>query len=64
MTAKYQLLPRLTDELYKKLEDDIVKRGVMVPIEFDDEGEILDGHHRKETADKHGLDYPRPFGSS
>jgi ParB-like chromosome segregation protein Spo0J len=43
---KYQLLPDLSAGDYEALKRDIDARGVLVPIEYDDAGEILDGHHR------------------
>ena len=54
---KYQLLPPLSDEDYYRLKDDIGRRGVMVPIEVDENGEVLDGHHRKSIADSMGIKY-------
>lgn len=42
----YQLFPDLADDQYQDLKRDIAERGVMVPVEYDDEGNILDGHHR------------------
>jgi ParB-like chromosome segregation protein Spo0J len=44
--SPYQLFPTLTDEEYAALKADIAERGVMVPIELDENGCILDGHHR------------------
>jgi DNA adenine methylase len=44
--SKYQLMPAMTPAQYAELKDDIKRRGVLVPIEFDGEGNILDGHHR------------------
>lgn len=44
--AQYQLFPALTDEEYAALKADIAKRGVLVPIELDEAGNVLDGHHR------------------
>lgn len=43
---QYQLFDALTTDEYIALKDDIKQRGVLVPIEFDDCGNILDGHHR------------------
>lgn len=42
---RYQLLPDLTEEEYEALKADIAERGVMVPIELDEQGNVLDGHH-------------------
>jgi len=43
---KYQVLPELTPIEYEALKSDIAQRGVLVPIDVDEKGEILDGHHR------------------
>jgi ParB-like chromosome segregation protein Spo0J len=42
----YQLMPPLTEEEYSALKADIRERGILVPIELDELGHILDGHHR------------------
>jgi N6-adenosine-specific RNA methylase IME4/ParB-like chromosome segregation protein Spo0J len=54
----YQLLPPLSKDDYDRLAADIERRGVMVPIEVDEEGNILDGHHRKQIADSLRIDCP------
>lgn len=57
---KYQLLPRLSDDDYAALEASIVAHGVLVPVEYDEDGNILDGHHRVEICESLGLvDWPR-----
>jgi hypothetical protein len=56
--VKYQLLPSLTDAEMVDLTADIKERGVMVPVEIDEHGAILDGHHRVMIADSLGIDYP------
>jgi N6-adenosine-specific RNA methylase IME4 len=43
---KYQVMPDLTPIEYEALKADIEERGVLVPVEVDECGEILDGHHR------------------
>ena len=59
MTAQYQLLPDLTEEEYAALKADIEARGVQVPIELDDTGAVLDGHHRLRACEELGIDeYP------
>lgn len=58
MAKQYQLFARLRDEEYAALKADIKKRGVLIPVELDDSGRILDGHHRKEIADELGIKYP------
>ena len=55
----WQLLPSLTDEEYQALKDDIAERGVMVPVEYDEDGAILDGHHRVRACRELGVeDWP------
>ena len=44
--APYQLFPALDDAAYAALKEDIAERGVLVPVEYDESGAILDGHHR------------------
>lgn len=56
----YQLLPPLTDEEYAALRDDIRERGVQVAVEFDENGVVLDGHHRLRACQELGIeDFPR-----
>src|SRR5262245_41514489 len=40
-------MPDLTPEEYAALKEDIRRNGVLVPIEKDEHGNILDGHHRE-----------------
>jgi N6-adenosine-specific RNA methylase IME4/ParB-like chromosome segregation protein Spo0J len=56
---QYQLLPALGDDDYGRLRADIAERGVMVPIEVDEDGRILDGHHRQRIATELGVDCPQ-----
>ena len=58
-TGQYQLFDPLRAEEYDALKADIQKRGVLVPVEVDDDGNILDGHHRVLIADSLGIEYPR-----
>lgn len=56
----YQVMPDLTAEEYAELKADIAARGVMVPIEFDEHGNTLDGHHRLKICAELGIkDYPK-----
>lgn len=43
---KYQVMPELTPIEYEALKADIAERGVLVPVEVDENGDMLDGHHR------------------
>jgi len=55
----YQVMPDLTDDEYNELKADIAQRGVMVPVELDEYGNILDGHHRVRACNELGImDYP------
>lgn len=56
----YQVMPDLTPEEYAELKADIAERGVMVPVEFDEFGNVLDGHHRLRACKELGItDYPK-----
>lgn len=56
----YQVMPPLTAEEYAELKNDIEKRGVMVPIEYDEQGNVLDGHHRLQICAELGIkDFPK-----
>lgn len=51
----YQVMPALSADEYQELKADIARRGVLVPVELDDAGNILDGHHRVQAAQELGL---------
>lgn len=55
----YQLLPRLTDEEFSALKADIEANGIRVPIDVDETGTVIDGHHRAWIAADLGIDCPR-----
>jgi len=46
----YQFFQPLSPQEREALKEDIKQRGIQVPIELDNEGAILDGHHRWEIA--------------
>lgn len=57
---KYQLLPLLTEEEYNALKADIAERGVLVSVEYDENGNILDGYHRVKACEELGIkEWPR-----
>ena len=59
-SGPYQLLPPLSADEYQALRDSIAQHGVMVPVEYDEAGNILDGHHRVAICESLGLaDWPR-----
>jgi hypothetical protein len=57
--APYQLLPVLGFDEYQALRADIEAHGVRVPVDVDEDGNILDGHHRSLIAADLGVDCPR-----
>ena len=59
-TDVWQLFPPLASEEYDALKADIAVRGVLVPVEYDEHGDILDGHHRVRACGELGIkDWPR-----
>jgi ParB-like chromosome segregation protein Spo0J len=42
----YQLMPPLSEEERQALKEDIRRNGVLVPVEKDEHGNVLDSHHR------------------
>lgn len=56
---RYQLLDPLRPEERAALKADIAAKGVLVPVEMDTEGNVLDGHQRVEIARELGIDYPK-----
>lgn len=58
--SEYQVMPELTAEEYAELKADIELRGVMVPIEYDEYGNVLDGYHRLKICSELGIkEYPK-----
>lgn len=57
MKTKYQLFEDLRPEEFGALRADIKKRGILVPVEVDEQGNILDGHNRDRIAKEFGLHY-------
>ena len=56
----YQVMPELTPEEYLELKTDIARRGVMIPIEYDELGNVLDGYHRLKICGELGIkDFPK-----
>lgn len=59
MAEQYQLFSPLAEAEFSALKEDIRKRGILVPVEIDDEtGAILDGHHRHAIATELGIECP------
>jgi hypothetical protein len=53
--AGYQVMPEMPPEQFQALKDDIAERGVLVPIDVDEHGNILDGHHRHRACSELGI---------
>jgi len=63
MTYQYQLLPDLSTDEFTALKESIKQNGILVPIEKDEAGNILDGHHRLRAMAElksEGVDIPWP----
>lgn len=59
-SATYQVMPALSEDDYASLKADIGLRGVLVPVEYDEHGNILDGHHRVQICGELGItEWPR-----
>jgi hypothetical protein len=58
-TGPYQLMPQLSDEEWLALRHSVAEHGVMVPIIVDEDGNILDGHHRNAVCQSLGIECPR-----
>ena len=58
---KYQPLPNLTEDEYAALVESIREHGYdpAHPVVVDEDGNILDGHHRDRAADECGISAPR-----
>ncbi len=51
------LLPPLSDEQYAALEADILQNGCYSPVIVNEDHIVIDGHHRQEICEKHGIPY-------
>ncbi|NQU21798.1 MAG: ParB N-terminal domain-containing protein [Candidatus Nealsonbacteria bacterium] len=52
---KYQLLPPPSPQEYAALKANIESRGIQVPVEHDENGDVLDGHSRTQIAEELGI---------
>lgn len=61
MTAPvlFQFMPPLLPSEYLALTESIKTHGVQVPVIVDENGAIIDGHHRDQIAAELGIDCPR-----
>lgn len=55
---RFQVMPVLDAEALAALEQDILARGIVVPVVEDQHGRLLDGHHRREIAQRLSIACP------
>jgi ParB-like chromosome segregation protein Spo0J len=56
----YQVTPDLSPDEYQELKADIAARGVQIAIEYDEDGNVLDGRHRLKACAELGItDFPK-----
>lgn len=56
----FQVMPPPSAEDRAALEESIIRHGVLTPVEYDEAGNIIDGHTRVEICESLGLvDWPR-----
>src|SRR5947207_1133594 len=59
MSHYAEMFDPMTAADYAALKYDIQRHGILVPIELDENGEVLDGHNRMKIAEELGItDYP------
>lgn len=54
----FQVMPDLAPDEYEALKADIITRGIQLPVLIDEDGEILDGHHRERIGKELGIEVP------
>ncbi|MDN6534571.1 MAG: ParB N-terminal domain-containing protein [Yaniella sp.] len=55
----FQNMPPLSPEEYSELEASIKEHGIQVPILIDEDGVVIDGHHRQKIAQELGIRCPK-----
>lgn len=53
--SKYQVNRDMTEIEYQLLKESIAEFGVLIPVEIDRDGNILDGHHRVKACEELGI---------
>lgn len=56
--VRYQVMPPLSPDEYQELYEDIKTNGILVPVIEDEDGVIIDGHHRSKIASELGIPCP------
>lgn len=57
-TVLFQTMPPLSPDEYAQLESSCLEHGIQVPIIVDENGTVIDGHHRQKIAQEHGIYLP------
>lgn len=57
VVVDHQVMPAMTQAARAALRASIVKFGVLVPVAFDQHGNIIDGHNRVAIAEELGVSY-------
>ena len=52
-------MPPLSKKQYEALEKSIIEDGVILPVLVDERGDVIDGHHRQEIAERHKIPYQK-----
>lgn len=47
---KYQVMEELTAEEYAELKESIRQKGILLPVEIDQDGNVIDGYNRSQIA--------------
>jgi ParB-like chromosome segregation protein Spo0J len=55
---EYQFLPSLSLDEYEALRESIREKGVIESVVTDEEGNVIDGHHRVKVCKELGIEYP------
>jgi len=56
--VEYQFLPSLSLDEYEALRESIREKGVIEAVITDENGNIIDGHHRVKACAELGIEYP------
>jgi len=56
--ARWQVMPPLSPQDQRRLRDSIELHGVLEPVILDDDGQVIDGHHRLLIAAELGRECP------
>ena len=54
----FQTMPPLSPDEYASLEQSIIEHGILVPVLVDENGTVIDGHHRQKIAVENDLRCP------